>query len=181
MVDEAHKLERKAAAHAHGTEGIKIATPAGVASIEHASFLDEEGAMLIRQNGTFLVPTLVAGAGVERFARSGVLKGLRAEKALAAAAAMREDKTRSGQSRADSAWHRCRSHHSRNQYARVPAHGGVGRIVTDCYIERGDNERSETSCRRTGLEQSRRGSSLTLSPCPAIRSRTFMSASRFRS
>lgn len=42
MVEEAHKLERKVAAHAHGTEGIKIATRAGVASIEHGSFLDEE-------------------------------------------------------------------------------------------------------------------------------------------
>ena len=44
MVDEATKLERKVAAHAHGTEGIKIAVRAGVASIEHGSFLDEEGA-----------------------------------------------------------------------------------------------------------------------------------------
>ena len=43
MVDEAGKLERKVAAHAHGTEGIKIATRAGVASIEHGSFLDAEG------------------------------------------------------------------------------------------------------------------------------------------
>jgi imidazolonepropionase-like amidohydrolase len=40
MVDEATKLERKVAAHAHGTEGIKIAVRAGVASIEHGSFLD---------------------------------------------------------------------------------------------------------------------------------------------
>ena len=42
MVDEAGKLERKVAAHAHGAEGIKIATRAGVASIEHGSFLDEK-------------------------------------------------------------------------------------------------------------------------------------------
>jgi imidazolonepropionase-like amidohydrolase len=41
MVDEATKLERKVAAHAHGAEGIKTATRAGVASIEHGSFLDE--------------------------------------------------------------------------------------------------------------------------------------------
>lgn len=89
-VEEATKLERKVAAHAHGTEGIKIATRAGVASIEHGSFLDEEGARLMAQRGTFLVPTLMAGETVERMARSGVLKGLRAEKALAAAAAMRK-------------------------------------------------------------------------------------------
>lgn len=89
MVDEAMKLERKIAAHAHGTEGIKIATRAGVASIEHGSFLDEEGARLMAQRGTFLVPTLMAGEAVERAAKNGILKGLRAEKALAAAAAMR--------------------------------------------------------------------------------------------
>ena len=89
MVDEASKLERKVAAHAHGTEGIKIAVRAGVASIEHGSFLDEEGAKMMVQRGTYLVPTLMAGETVEIAAKNGVLKGLRAEKALAAAAAMR--------------------------------------------------------------------------------------------
>ena len=89
MVDEASKLGRKVAAHAHGTEGIKIASRAGVASIEHGSFLDEEGARLMKTNGTYLVPTLSAAEGVERAAKTGVLKGLRAEKALLAAAAVR--------------------------------------------------------------------------------------------
>jgi len=89
MVDEAHKLERKVAAHAHGAEGIKIAVRASVSSIEHGSFLDEEGARLMKERGTYLVPTLSAAEGVERAAKTGVLKGLRAEKALAAAAAVR--------------------------------------------------------------------------------------------
>src|SRR5947209_3743387 len=89
IVDEATKLERKVAAHAHGSDGIKTAVRAGVASIEHGSFLDEEGAKLMVQHGTFLVPTLSAGEQVEKLANSGVLKGLRAEKGLAAAAAMR--------------------------------------------------------------------------------------------
>lgn len=89
MVDEASQHHRKVAAHAHGTEGIKIATRAGVVSIEHGSFLDEEGARMMAERGTFLVPTMMAGEAVERAAKSGVLKGLRAEKALAAAAAMR--------------------------------------------------------------------------------------------
>ncbi len=89
MVDEAAKHDRKVAAHAHGTEGIKIATRAGVASIEHGSFLDAEGARLMAQHGTYLVPTLMAGEAVERAAKDGTLKGLRAEKALAAATAMR--------------------------------------------------------------------------------------------
>lgn len=90
MVDEATKLNRKVAAHAHGAEGIKIATRAGVTSIEHGSFLDEEGAKLMASKGTFLVPTMMAGEAVEKLALSGFLKGNRREKALAAAAAMRK-------------------------------------------------------------------------------------------
>ncbi len=89
LVDEARQHERKVAAHAHGTEGIKIATRAGVASIEHGSFMDEEGARLMKERGTYLVPTLMAAEAVERAAKNNVLKGLRARKALAAAAAMR--------------------------------------------------------------------------------------------
>jgi len=89
LVEEANKLDRKVAAHAHGTEGIKLAVRAGVTSIEHGSFLDEEGARLMVQRGTFLVPTLMAAETVERAAKTGILKGLRAEKALAAAAAAR--------------------------------------------------------------------------------------------
>jgi imidazolonepropionase-like amidohydrolase len=89
MVDEASKLERKVAAHAHGAEGIKIAVRAGVASIEHGSFLDEEGAKLMAARGTYLVATMSAGEAVENAAKSGRLTGFRAEKALAAATAMR--------------------------------------------------------------------------------------------
>ena len=62
---------------------------AGVSSIEHGSFLDEEGAKMMVERGTFLVPTLSAGEAAEKAARAGVLKGLRAEKAIAAATAMR--------------------------------------------------------------------------------------------
>src|SRR5437762_7249368 len=90
LVDEANKLDRKVAAHAHGTEGIKLAVRAGVTSIEHGSFLDEEGARMMEEKGTWLVPTLMAGETVEKFAQTGVLKGLRAEKAIAAATAMRK-------------------------------------------------------------------------------------------
>src|SRR5206468_7888324 len=89
LVDEANKLDRKVAAHAHGTEGIKLAVRAGVSSIEHGSFLDEEAAKMMAERGTYLVPTLSAVETVEKAAKSGVLKGLRAEKALAAAAGAR--------------------------------------------------------------------------------------------
>lgn len=89
LVEEANKLDRKVAAHAHGIEGIKIAVRAGVSSIEHGSFLDEEAAQMMVARGTFLVPTLMAGEAVERAAKNGILRGLRAQKGLAAAEAMR--------------------------------------------------------------------------------------------
>ena len=55
LVDEAHRWDRKVAAHAHGTEGIKMAIRAGVDSIEHGSFIDDEGIRLMKQHGTWLV------------------------------------------------------------------------------------------------------------------------------
>jgi imidazolonepropionase-like amidohydrolase len=55
-VDEAAMWGRKVAAHAHGTEGIKMAIRAGVASVEHGSLIDEEGLRLLKERGTFLVP-----------------------------------------------------------------------------------------------------------------------------
>ena len=54
MVDEAHTRGIKIAAHAHGTEGIEFAIKAGVDSIEHASFLDLETALLAKQHGVSL-------------------------------------------------------------------------------------------------------------------------------
>jgi len=61
LVDEAHRLGLKTAAHAHGAEGAKVAIRAGIDSIEHGSFLDEEALNLMKQKGTYLVPTLMAG------------------------------------------------------------------------------------------------------------------------
>lgn len=52
---EAHKLGRKIAAHAHGTQSIKDAINAGIDSIEHSSLIDEEGIRLAKQHGTYLV------------------------------------------------------------------------------------------------------------------------------
>ena len=82
IVAASHMAERKVAAHAHGNEGIKVAVRAGVDSIEHGSTLDEEAIALMKRQGTFLVPTLMAQEAVERQAKTGVLTGLRAEKAL---------------------------------------------------------------------------------------------------
>ncbi len=82
IVEEAHKLGRKVAAHAHGTEGIKVALEAGVDSIEHGSLLDDEAIRLFLEGEAYLVPTLMAQEAVENGARAGVLSGERAEKAL---------------------------------------------------------------------------------------------------
>jgi imidazolonepropionase-like amidohydrolase len=57
MVDEAARHGVRVAAHAHGTEGIKAAVRAGVASIEHGSQLDDEAIAMMKERGTYLVPT----------------------------------------------------------------------------------------------------------------------------
>jgi imidazolonepropionase-like amidohydrolase len=58
IVETAHGLGRKVAAHAHGALGIENAVLAGVDSIEHGSFINEEDIQLMKQHGTYLVPTL---------------------------------------------------------------------------------------------------------------------------
>ncbi len=64
IVDTAHSLGRKVAAHAHGTTGLNAALRAGVDSIEHGSFIDDESISLFKQSGAYLVPTLLAGKTV---------------------------------------------------------------------------------------------------------------------
>ena len=82
IVQVTHLAERRVAAHAHGNEGIKVALRAGVDSIEHGSELDAEAIRLFQETGAFLVPTLMAQEAVEHQAKTGVLSGERAEKAL---------------------------------------------------------------------------------------------------
>ena len=55
IVDEAHRWGKKVAAHAHGTEAIKMAIRAGVDSVEHASLIDDEGLRMAKARGTYLV------------------------------------------------------------------------------------------------------------------------------
>jgi imidazolonepropionase-like amidohydrolase len=64
IVDEAHALKRKAAAHAHGAEGIRRAVRAGIDSIEHGTFADDEALDMMKARGTYLVPTLMAVQGL---------------------------------------------------------------------------------------------------------------------
>jgi imidazolonepropionase-like amidohydrolase len=55
IAEEAHKLGRRVAAHAHGTQSIKDAIRAGIDTIEHSSLIDEEGIKLAKEHGTYLV------------------------------------------------------------------------------------------------------------------------------
>ena len=57
LIAEAHRLGRKVATHAHSTSAIKDAVRAGVDSIEHGIFIDDEGIDLMKEHHTFLVPT----------------------------------------------------------------------------------------------------------------------------
>ncbi|HKE08011.1 MAG TPA: amidohydrolase family protein [Candidatus Acidoferrum sp.] len=72
IVDEAHALRRKTAAHAHGAEAAKRAIRAGIDSIEHGSFLDDEALDMMKQRSTYLVPTLMAVQGLQEKMDRGV-------------------------------------------------------------------------------------------------------------
>jgi len=89
LVSEAHNLGLKAAAHAHGAEGAKRAIRAGIDSIEHGSFHDDEALDMMKQRGTYLVPTLLAPQGLrEQMAkRANIPPAIRekAERAMKAA------------------------------------------------------------------------------------------------
>lgn len=69
IVRTAKEYGMHVAAHAHGKEGMQRAIKAGVQTIEHGSFMDEETAQLMKQYGTYLVPTLSAGKYVAEKAK----------------------------------------------------------------------------------------------------------------
>ena len=69
IVETAHLLGMKVAAHAHGKRGMEAAIRAGVDSIEHGTYLDDETMALFKKHGTYLVPTILAGKTVEELAK----------------------------------------------------------------------------------------------------------------
>lgn len=69
IVETAHLLKKKVAAHAHGANGVKAALRAGVDSIEHGTYLDDEAISLFRSTGAWYVPTITAGKSVEEYAQ----------------------------------------------------------------------------------------------------------------
>ena len=81
IVETAHSFGRKVTAHAHGKSGIDTALRAGVDSIEHGSFIDDETVRLFKQRGAYLVPTIHAFESVIRQGRSGERPAASAAKA----------------------------------------------------------------------------------------------------
>lgn len=87
IVDTGHSFGRKVTAHAHGKEGIDAALRAGVDSIEHGSFIDDETVKLFKAENAALVPTAVAPIAALAQARRGDAPGPQLAKAEEAAAA----------------------------------------------------------------------------------------------
>lgn len=81
IVDTAHSFGRKATAHAHGKSGIDTALKAGVDSIEHGSYIDDETIRLFKEKGAYLVPTMHAFESVIRQSRAGERPAASAAKA----------------------------------------------------------------------------------------------------
>ncbi len=73
IVDMAHAMHLKVAAHAHGTQGIIAATNAGVDSIEHGTFLNQAGAQAMKAHGTYYSATLMAFSGIKGLLGTGKL------------------------------------------------------------------------------------------------------------
>jgi len=70
-VDEAHAKGKKAAAHSHGAEAAKRAIRAGIDSIEHGSFLDDEALKMMAERGTYFVPTMLAAESLRQLLAAG--------------------------------------------------------------------------------------------------------------
>ena len=83
IVKTAHNLGKRVAAHAHGAGGLNAALRAGVDSIEHGSYVDDNSIALFRKTGSYLVPTVIAGTTVAEYAKTqDFLTPAQREKAL---------------------------------------------------------------------------------------------------
>jgi len=90
VIDTAHGLGRKVAAHSHAAEGTAAAVAAGVDTIDHGTFLDDATIRAMKAKGTYLVPTMLAPIAALAQARGGMLPPATIPKAEAAGAAARE-------------------------------------------------------------------------------------------
>ncbi|MEP0392708.1 MAG: amidohydrolase family protein [Erythrobacter sp.] len=86
IVETAESLGLNVAAHAHGARGVEDAARAGVQTIEHGTYIDEDAAKAMNANGTYLVPTLMAFEGVKNGLGKGVYTPVVEEKIRVVAA-----------------------------------------------------------------------------------------------
>src|SRR5438477_1421767 len=91
IVADAHRLGRKVAAHAHGAQGIAWASEAGVDSIEHGSYIDDAGIKMMKEHGTYLVPTMYLADWMRENAVKIGLPAMYAEKMKSVTAASRQN------------------------------------------------------------------------------------------
>jgi imidazolonepropionase-like amidohydrolase len=91
IVADAHRLGRKVAAHAHGAQGIAWAAEAGVDSIEHGSYIDDNAIKVMKEHGTYLVPTMYLADWMRENAVRIGLPAMYAEKMKSVTAASRRN------------------------------------------------------------------------------------------
>ncbi len=91
IVADAHRLGRKVAAHAHGAQGIAWAAEAGVDSIEHGSYIDDNGIRIMKEHGTYLVPTQYLADWMRENATRIGLPAMYAEKMKSVTAVARQN------------------------------------------------------------------------------------------
>jgi imidazolonepropionase-like amidohydrolase len=91
IVADAHRLGRKVASHAHGAQGILWATEAGVDSIEHGSYINDECIAAMKTHGTYLVPTAYL---VDWMRENGHLPAIYQQKMIDVSAAMKANHKR---------------------------------------------------------------------------------------
>ncbi|HZG45234.1 MAG TPA: amidohydrolase family protein [Allosphingosinicella sp.] len=94
IVETARMFGRKVAAHAHGVDGVNAALRAGVNSIEHGTFTNDESFRLYRQTGAYFVPTMMAPVASLADGARGALTPAQYEKAREAAGNVRASLTR---------------------------------------------------------------------------------------
>lgn len=80
-LDVANSRGKISSAHAHGAEGIKNAIRAGITSIEHGMMIDEEGMEMLKEHGTYLIPTIIAAYQIVEAGKKGALPAWMVEKA----------------------------------------------------------------------------------------------------
>lgn len=95
IIDTAHALGRRVAAHAHGAAGINAALEAGVDSIEHGSFMDDRSIELFLAKGAFHVPTVIAGMTALEMSKGADMSEAQAEKARIVGAKIKDALSRS--------------------------------------------------------------------------------------